>query len=326
LCNRDTVYEILGAVTPAADDIRAQLDRILASAVFANSGRLSQLLKYVGERTLAGEGDQLKEYVVGVEVFERGSNYDPRLDSIVRVEARRLRAKLEEYYRGDGANDPITIEIPRGSYVPMFRASQPVGNATFANAKPETSIDQNAEVPETATAPAEWWGRRQLIVVGLGAAAIILVSLAGWQPSPGTPAAPRASSAIRVAVLPFAHFSTDPEIAMLAARITDGVTTELARLGTLSVVSRTSAAQFISEERPVTEVAQILDADLVMEGSAIVEDGRVKVVARLIHGVIDRKVWVGEYDSSPQEIDELQRRIAAEAGPAASRVPDLPPR
>jgi TolB-like protein len=306
-------------VTPSADEIRAQLDRILASAVFANSGRLSRLLKYVIERTLAGEGDQLKEYVVGVEVFERGSTYDPRLDSIVRVEARRLRAKLEEYYRGDGSNDPIAIEIPRGSYVPVFRASGPADGAASSNAIPATSVEQNGEAPEIAASPAEWWGRRKLILGALGAGVIVLASVAGWQPSPITPAAPQASSAIRVAVLPFAHFSTEPQHAMIAARITDGVTTELARLGTLSVVSRTSAAQFISDERPVTEVAQILDADLVMEGSAIVENGRVKVAARLVHGVIDRKVWVGEYDNSPQEIAELQRRIAAEAGSAALR-------
>jgi TolB-like protein len=194
------------------------------------------------------------------------------------------------------------------------------------NATPETSVDQHAEVPEATATPADWWGRRQLIVGAIGAGAIVLASLAGWQTSPVTPATPQASSAIRIAVLPFAHFSTDPEIAMIAARITDGITTELARLGTLSVVSRSSAAQFISDERPVTEVAQILEADLVMEGSAIVEDGRVKVVARLVHGVIDRKVWVGEYDSSPHEIAELQRRIAAEAGPAALRVSDRAPR
>jgi TolB-like protein len=310
-------------VTPSADDIRVQLDRILASAGFATSDRLSRLLKYVVDRTLAGEGDQLKEYVVGVEVFERGDNYDPRLDSIVRVEARRLRAKLEEYYRGDGANDPITIEIPRGSYVPRFLATASASTSTSTNAEAETAVDQNAEASENATTATDWWGRRQLIVGALGAAVIALASLAGWQTSPTTPATPQASSAIRVAVLPFAHFSTDPEIAMLAARITDGVTTELARLGTLSVVSRTSAAQFISDERPVTEVAQILDADLVIEGSAIVEGGRVKVVARLVHGLLDRKVWVGEYDSSPQEIAELQRRIAAEAGPAALNVNDV---
>ena len=72
----------------------AQLDRILASDVFANADRMSRFLRFVVERALAGESDQLKEYVVGIEVFGRDDRYDPRLDSIVRVEARRLRTKI----------------------------------------------------------------------------------------------------------------------------------------------------------------------------------------------------------------------------------------
>ena len=82
---------------PTADQVRDQLDRILASEAFANADRLSRFLRYIVERTLAGEGDRLKEYAVGVGVFERNEQYDPRVDSIVRVEAGRLRAKIDEY-------------------------------------------------------------------------------------------------------------------------------------------------------------------------------------------------------------------------------------
>ncbi|HEY3516370.1 MAG TPA: adenylate cyclase, partial [Gammaproteobacteria bacterium] len=83
-------------MSPTGDDVRRQLDRLLASAGFANAGRMSRFLKFVVEKTLAGEGERLKEYVIGVEVFDRDASYDPRLDSIVRVEAARLRAKLAE--------------------------------------------------------------------------------------------------------------------------------------------------------------------------------------------------------------------------------------
>ena len=82
---------------PSADEIRLQLDRVLASGVFANADRMSGFLRYVVDRALAGEGDQVKEYVVGVAVFERTEAYDPRLDSIVRVEARRLIAASGRY-------------------------------------------------------------------------------------------------------------------------------------------------------------------------------------------------------------------------------------
>ena len=75
-------------------EVRAELDPILASKGFATAGRLSKLLRYVAENTVAGETDQLKEYAVGIEVFERGEKYDPRVDSIVRVAAARLATKL----------------------------------------------------------------------------------------------------------------------------------------------------------------------------------------------------------------------------------------
>jgi adenylate cyclase len=291
---------------PPTDEVRAALERILAAEAFANAGRVARLLRYVVERTLAGEGDAIKEYVLGVEVFDRSDSFDPRLDSIVRVEARRMRARLDDYYHGPGAADPVIISIPRGSYVPMFTER-------------ETPMP-DAPLPAPAGALPGASMRRWLVLAAISAV-IVAIALAGWRTTPATTATQEAASGgVRIAVLPFAYFSTDPAVAMLAARVTDGVTTELARLGTLSVVSRTSAAQFVSDERPVPEVAQILGADIVMEGSAVVEQGRLKVVARLVDGALDRKVWVGEYQSALDEIEALQTRIATEAGTAAVQI------
>jgi hypothetical protein len=84
-------------VTIPDADIRAELERILASKGFATAGRLSRLLRYVVDQTIAGEADRLKEYAVGVEVFDRDASYDTRLDSIVRVEAGRLRRRRGAY-------------------------------------------------------------------------------------------------------------------------------------------------------------------------------------------------------------------------------------
>lgn len=98
-----------------------QLARILASREFRDSPRMCRFLRFVVERTLAGEGSSLKEYLIGVEVFDRKDTYDPRVDPIVRVEARRLRAKLKAYYHEDGNSDPIVIELPTGKYTPTFR-------------------------------------------------------------------------------------------------------------------------------------------------------------------------------------------------------------
>jgi hypothetical protein len=105
----------------SAAQVEEQLRRILASERFAHSERLRRFLQYVVEETLAGRGDKLKEYSLGVAVFNRDASYDPRTDPIVRVEAVRLRARLSEYYSSQGSDDPLIIELPRGSYTTTVR-------------------------------------------------------------------------------------------------------------------------------------------------------------------------------------------------------------
>jgi TolB-like protein len=82
---------------------------------------LCRFVRFAAKHTLSGGADRLKEYLVGVEVFDRGAAYDPRIDPIVRVEARRLRAKLRAYYASAGRDDQLRIEFPKGSYSPVFR-------------------------------------------------------------------------------------------------------------------------------------------------------------------------------------------------------------
>jgi serine/threonine-protein kinase len=101
-------------------EVHNQLDRILQSAMFKNSERLQRFLKFAVECVLDGTADQLKESVLGREVFNRGSEFDPRTDSIVRVEAQRLRRRLQEYYETEGRDDPVAIKFQPGSYAPTF--------------------------------------------------------------------------------------------------------------------------------------------------------------------------------------------------------------
>ncbi len=130
---------------------RAQLDRLLASRTFAGSRRLRRFLSFAVERALAGHSSELKEYTLGVEVFDRDPSYDPRIDPIVRVEARRLRSKLKSYYAQEGAADPLVVTFPEGSYAPLFAArAEPLPPASevptiavlpFANFSPEPRQD-----------------------------------------------------------------------------------------------------------------------------------------------------------------------------------------
>jgi Tol biopolymer transport system component len=109
----------------AESDVRAQLERIVAHPTLASSGRPCSFLRFVVEEELAGRGDEIKEYVIGVQVYRKNEAYDPRTDPTVRVDAGKLRVRLSEYYAGDGLRDPVIISIPKGSYVPRFEWRAP---------------------------------------------------------------------------------------------------------------------------------------------------------------------------------------------------------
>lgn len=116
--------------TPSEDAIRFQLARLQASPEFAGSARLLAFLQFVVEEALANGGAGLKEVVIGNAIYERDPPYDTRIDSTVRVEARRLRRKLDDYYSGSGSDDTVLITLPVGSYVPSFSERVPKGDAS----------------------------------------------------------------------------------------------------------------------------------------------------------------------------------------------------
>ena len=130
--------------------VTAQLERILASPPLESSPSLCRFLRYVVEETLAGRSCCLKEYSLGVVAFERGENFDPRIDPIVRVQARNLRGRLGQYYAGPGANDPILIELPKRTYVPVFHC--PRGR--------EAGARGSLRLLRRSSLPLESWSRR----------------------------------------------------------------------------------------------------------------------------------------------------------------------
>src|SRR5579871_3431931 len=114
-----------GSTIELAKDAEAkvmdQLNRVLGSKAFRQADRLKRFLSFIVEETAAGRGERLKEFVVGVEVFGKPESFDPRNDPIVRVQARRLRAQLARYYREEGPDSELVIELPKGGYAPVFR-------------------------------------------------------------------------------------------------------------------------------------------------------------------------------------------------------------
>lgn len=111
----------LGAAKGSDKAVRQQLDRILGSRTFRAVDRIKRFLNFIVLETVAGRSDQLKEYVIAVEVFAKEPSFDPRTDPLVRVQARRLRARLVRYYREEGQEDTILIELPKGGYAPVFK-------------------------------------------------------------------------------------------------------------------------------------------------------------------------------------------------------------
>jgi TolB-like protein/Tfp pilus assembly protein PilF len=110
--------------TVSEQAVRQELDRLVQSAIFAQSDRLVRFLRFTIDHAISGRTESLKEYIIGTEVYDRKPPYHPSQDSIVRTEARRLRSKLKEYYEVEGRNDPVFIYFRPGSYVPVFRSRE----------------------------------------------------------------------------------------------------------------------------------------------------------------------------------------------------------
>ena len=273
---------------PSADNVRNQLERVLASHVLAGSGQLQRLLRLVVERTLDGQPSLLKEYNLGLEVFQRPPDYDPKIDPIVRVQARRLRAKLDEYYASEGADDPLLIQIPKGAYTPVFAPRNGANGLQPAPTRP-----------------------RRLWLLAPVAAALALAAVLLWTPPPLPPDPNRS-----VAVLPLKSFTQDPANAHLAGQTTEVLTTELARNPRLRVLSRTTASQYAETRQPLPEIARALGVRWVVEGGIGFEGPRAYVKLRVVDARSDRKTWADVYDFEPRELIAANARIAAQLGAA----------
>lgn len=137
------------------ESIGTQLERILSARPLVSSPSLSRLLRYLVEETLAGRGAAINECSLGVAVFHRGSEFNPRIDPIVRVQAHHLRSRLAQYYAQAGVGDAIVIELPARTYMPVFRAVEPPATPAVAppEAPPQPPVRRGAHVPLGVAVP-----------------------------------------------------------------------------------------------------------------------------------------------------------------------------
>jgi TolB-like protein len=301
---RQEIARLPLGIDPTA--VRASLERVLASRTFTGADRLSRFLRFIVEQTLDGRGDELKEYLLGVEVFDRTDAFDPRLDTIVRVEARRLRARLADYYREEGAADAVSIGLPRGGYVPKFELQTAETEAVSLPG----SADEAGEAPVQIDALSARLVPAAIVLLVIVAAALGLT----WRSTPRPTGAP-----VTLAVLPLVNYSGDPRYDTLAARLTDGIITELARVPAVAVRSRTSVLQYKDARRPLREIARSLAVGVVMEGGVVAENGDVKVDVRLVSASADRKFWVETFVGRQKDMRALEQRIAQAAAAALAK-------
>ncbi len=313
---------------PTPLEVREELEKIVASPRFAAAGRLPLFLRHVVEATLSGQSERLKESVLGIEFFRRGNDFDPRLDPIVRVEARRLRARLEEYYSGDGASHSVQIEIPRGAYVPVFQDSvpapppvDPLPVAALKADNPEAAKTAEEAAPFSIPGAASGVSgvtvkrsRIWLYVAGLSLLAVVAAAFWSWKRWP----APAGTHTI--AVLPFANLTGDAGNDYVGDGMTEELIDALSRLKGLQVTSRGVAFQYKGKSMDPRELGRLLNVHDVLEGSVRQAGERIRVTARLVDAAGGFQIWSGSFDRQSKDIFDLQREIA-ESIAGALRVP-----
>ncbi len=300
---------------PAAEDVRAQLDILLASPDLDAPARARRFLRYVVEETLAGRADRIKAYAIGTEVFERSSDFDAQSDPVVRIEAGRLRRALERYYLSDGLSDSVVITIPKGAYVPHFTWRTPGGSDDAAD--PIVPPTKNA----SAVPLQRRWGLR------LGAAAIVVAILAllgglafwgAWRD--GASRTPQASAPLSpggptLVVMPFAALGEPSLARAYADGLTEEVLSQFARFKEITVLGR-ETSRSIPPGADAAHIRRDLGVRYVLEGSVRAAEHRLRITGRLLDAETGAVLWSQTYDEDLQVRDlftiqdEVARRVA----------------
>jgi len=281
--------------TFAQTEVGKELEKILSSIAFRDAEALRRFLRYSVEHTLHGEGDQLKEYRLGVEVFDREASFDRRLDPVVRMAARRLRSKLQEYYRDEGIRDPICIAVPKGSYAAAFSRGAAKQPPTYVVERPE---------------PKKYW---RLAVIAL---ALLLTTVIGaviyWIRARQSQTDSNEHPSL--AVLPLLNLTGNPDNEYFCDGVTDELTSAVSRLPGVRVVARTSAFKFKNKPEDVRSIAEQLNVSSVLEGSLQKSGERLRITVQLIRASDGFHIWAQTYDRDSRDAfaveDEITQTIA----------------
>jgi len=280
----------------SAAEVKAELKRLLDSRTFRAAERQKNFLRYTVEQELEGHADRIKEYSIATEVFHRGDSFDPRLDPIVRIEARKLRLRLAKYYSSEGERDPIRIEFPKGGYAPVFR------HVLIAAKAPQAAISEAG--PSTYRRAPSW-------KVGVVVAAILLLAAAAiyWL-GLDRRVATAPSHVTSIAVLPFLNLGESREDDYFSDGLTEELIALLGRVPGLQVVARTSSFQYRGQTLDVREIGKKLNASTILEGSVRKYGGGLRITAQLVDASNGYRIWSESYDRELKDALAVQREIS----------------
>ena len=269
------------------ESIRRALEKALASPEFASAARLREFLLFLVEEALGG-AEAIKEVTVAMHVFNRAASFDSSGDSVVRVGALHLRNRLRDYYAGSGRLDEVVIEVPKGSYLPVFRRVD--AGAAGRSGHPGLSrktMAAAAGILAVFLAGAWWLARATAHHTGPSIAVLLMANLGG------------------------------PEMDGLCRNLTEDLTTELARLPQLRVIARASAGQFRSQSGDVREIGDRLGVADVLEGSVRQEGSAIRFTVQLIDTRSRYHIWSEAYERDADDVPgaeaEVTHLIAAAA-------------
>jgi len=304
----ETVAHADGSKKPGAAEIRAELERILASGCFQQAGRASHFLRFVVDRTLAGGGQGLKGYTIGVEVFGRPADFDAQSDPLVRVEAGRLRRRLVEYYASEGASDPVRIELPRGSYAVEFR---------FADAKV-------AAAPPAVASISSRRPHSRRIAAGFAGVLVAAIGIIAWQRAELSEAAgalavsgePQGTEWPRIIVIPFKSLGSDRALDILAAGVTEEIMLRLGEFD-LSVIASQASWYRPSDAKGLDSITA---GDYVLTGSVRGTATEARITVRLVDAETGGQLWTAAYDErlAIERLPALQEQVAHDVAAIAA--------
>ncbi|MBI1733385.1 MAG: protein kinase [Gammaproteobacteria bacterium] len=323
--------------------IRAQLERVLGSRTFATAAQLQRLLRYLVDETLAGRGHRLNQASIAIDVLGKGAEFDAALDARVRVEARRLRSRLTEYYYTEGGKDAIRFELPKGHYVPAiilgpapektgipaavdsvksvpYRirsvSRSAISTPAIARRSVFTVVGLLAATSFVAIAGYQFWNRQTSALAGVPGSPSGKTTVpdqpskvAGGTPPASGPSGPVATAA-SIAVMPFVDMSGDPGNEYFSDGLSEELLNGLARVPGLRVASRTSSFYFKNKTEDAPAIGRMLGVRHLLEGSVRREGERMRVTVRLVNAENGYQIWSEAFDRQVADIFAIQEEIA----------------